>query len=158
MLSDCGVGDVHEADRPERAVRIDQSLAVFGRRDDLRRRRPLRIHAVRQIAGDCETGDSIEHPVGMRWRAAVVASAMLNVARTDLRGIRVLLSKGSTSIAIVAARLRCEGCGMPNAASSPTAPDSVTYHFASNPGASPRPALLSTSRQSAHATCTKYLI
>ena len=60
-----GIGDVDEADRAVGAVGIDQRVAVLAGGDDLRRGRLRLVGIGRQVRGDREGGDAVEHHVGV---------------------------------------------------------------------------------------------
>ncbi|MNL37099.1 hypothetical protein D3C87_1592220 [compost metagenome] len=59
-----GIGDIDEADALARAIGIDQRAAVFCSGDDFRRCRFLAGIALRQIVGNGEGRNTIEHRLG----------------------------------------------------------------------------------------------
>ena len=65
-----GIGDVDKADAAERAVGIDQRIAVLGRGDDLGRCRRQLFLVGRQVGSDGERRDAVEDRIGRRGKCS----------------------------------------------------------------------------------------
>ncbi len=97
-LGGLGVGDVDEADRAERAVGIDERHAVFAGGDDLGRGRRGLLDVGRQVVGDREAGDAVEHLSAWAGSETEAASAAVRAKSVDWRGMAASPSRNEAAM------------------------------------------------------------